>query len=101
MSNRTGSGNQGVRFLKSHLEILRMMFAKSCEPENKDIDEALKFIRDADTESGIEWTLGQEKKVNPFFRLNSDEIRQKVMNDQNLQDQKNLFIKLRSLRDNW
>lgn len=74
-----------------------LMFAKACEPENKDIDEALKFIRDADTENGIEWTLGQEKKVNPFFRLDSPEIHQ----TQNIQDQRNLFIKLRSLRDNW
>ena len=101
-TNRLKKMSDSVVLYPGHDYVLKnLMFAKSCEPENIDIDEALKYIRDADTEKGIEWTLGQEKKVNPFFRLNSDEIRQKVMNDQNMEDEKNLFIKLRALRDNW
>jgi hydroxyacylglutathione hydrolase len=83
-----------------------LMFAKSCEPENVAIDEALKMIRDADTEQGIAWTLGQEKKVNPFFRLNSPEIQEKIIVDDMTLDsrtavERELFRKLRSLRDNW
>ena len=78
-----------------------LQFAKSVEPENKEIDEALRLIQASSTEAGIEWTLGQEKRVNPFFRLNSLELREKVMHDQKLDDQKSLFVKLRSLRDNW
>lgn len=83
-----------------------LLFAKSCEPENKEIDEALKMIRMTDTEQGIGWTLGQEKKVNPFLRLNSAEILDKVLDSKKLLDsgrtkERELFIKLRSLRDNW
>lgn len=83
-----------------------LMFAKACEPENKEIDEALKMIRDADTEKGLAWTLGQEKKVNPFFRLGSAEIQEKVLDGEKLLDsrssiERDLFRKLRSLRDNW
>lgn len=78
-----------------------LQFAQSCEPENKDIDEALRLIKETDTEAGIQWTIGQEKKVNPFFRLNSLELRERVMHDQKQDEQKDLFIKLRKLRDNW
>lgn len=78
-----------------------LQFAKSVEPENREIDEALKLVGASETEAGINWTLGQERKVNPFFRLNSLELREKVMHDQNSEDQKSLFVKLRSLRDNW
>lgn len=74
-----------------------LLFAKSCEPENKDIDEALKYVREADSESGLKWNLGQEKKVNPFFRLDSEEIKDKM----ELDEASAIFKKLRSLRDNW
>jgi hydroxyacylglutathione hydrolase len=90
-----------------HDYVLRnLLFAKSCEPENPAIDEALKFIKDADTETGLVWTLGQEKKVNPFLRLNSEEMRQKLCEDLITLDserevERHLFKKLRSLRDNW
>jgi hydroxyacylglutathione hydrolase len=83
-----------------------LLFAKSCEPENSAIDEALKFVKDADSEVGLEWTLGQEKKVNPFLRLNSEEMRQKLCEDlidldSETEVERHLFKKLRSLRDNW
>lgn len=78
-----------------------LLFAKTCEPENKEIDEALKLVKNSDTEKGIAWTLGQEKKVNPFLRLDSAEIQHQILKDPNNSDQKKLFIQLRSLRDNW
>lgn len=85
-----------------HDYVLRnLLFAKSLEPENKEIDEALRLIKETNTEVGIQWTLGQEKKVNPFFRLNSLELRENVMHDQKELDQKTLFVKIRALRDNW
>lgn len=77
-----------------------LLFAKTCEPENKDIDEALKLVRESDTEQGLEWTLGQEKKINPFLRLDSQEIAEKVMDDKKPLE-RDLFIKLRSMRDVW
>lgn len=78
-----------------------LLFAKSCEPENKAIDEALRLVKSSNTEKGVEWTLGQEKKVNPFLRLDSDEIQHKVLGGAKVSDHKKIFITLRSLRDNW
>ena len=87
-----------VTLYPGHDYVLKnLMFAKSCEPENKDIDEALRFVRESDSEAGMEWTLGQEKKVNPFFRLDSAEIKDKM----GLDEQTEIFKKLRALRDNW
>lgn len=83
-----------------------LMFAKACEPENKAIDEALRLIREADTEEGICWSMGQERKVNPFLRLNSEELRQKIGGKQmglerEQEFERDLFKKLRSMRDVW
>lgn len=90
--------NDDVVLYPGHDYVLKnLMFAKSCEPENKDIDEALKYVRESDSEAGLEWTLGQEKKVNPFFRLDSAEIKDKM----GLNESSEIFRKLRSLRDNW
>jgi hydroxyacylglutathione hydrolase len=81
-------------------------FAKSCEPENPHIDEALLWIKGVETERGVGWTLGQEKKVNPFMRLGSSEIRQKLLPkamalETSLEIKRELFKNLRRLRDNW
>jgi hydroxyacylglutathione hydrolase len=106
-TNRLKKLSDDVVLYPGHDYVLKnLLFAKSCEPENKEIDEALKMIRDADTEIGIAWTLGQEKKVNPFFRLNSHEIQENIMDGEKALDrassvERDLFIKLRSLRDNW
>jgi len=78
-----------------------LLFAKTCESENKEIDEALKLVKNSDTEKGVAWTLGQEKKVNPFLRLDSPEIQHKILKNPKDSDEKKLFIQLRSLRDNW
>ena len=83
-----------------------LLFAKSCEPENQSIDEALKLVKQSDSEKGLRWTLGQEKKVNPFFRLNSEEIRQRLISAEMSLDagpaiEGQLFKTLRSLRDKW
>jgi hydroxyacylglutathione hydrolase len=106
-TNRLKKLPDNVILYPGHDYVLKnLLFAKSCEPENKEIDEALKMVHDADTEQGLAWTLGQEKKVNPFFRLNSAEIQEKVLDGELLLDseasiERDLFTKLRFLRDNW
>ncbi|MBA2405959.1 MAG: MBL fold metallo-hydrolase [Bdellovibrionales bacterium] len=106
-TNRLKKLSDNVVLYPGHDYVLKnLLFAKSCEPENAEIDEALKMIRDADTEAGLAWTLGQEKKVNPFFRLNSAEMQEKIMQDEKELEsehalERNLFKKLRALRDNW
>ena len=81
-----------------------LQFALSIEPSNLDIREYLLKVDQVETEKGLNWTLGDEYKFNPFFRLNSPEIRQKL-NLNTLDDSHNtvrdVFLALRKLRDNW
>lgn len=74
-------------------------FALSVEPENKLIKERLRELNEVKTEDLPAVTLGEELKVNPFFRLNSDEIQKTVSNGS--VNERELFLKLRSLRDQW
>jgi hydroxyacylglutathione hydrolase len=84
----------GHDYRKRNLE-----FALSVEPENKIIKDKLSLLSGHPTEDLEAVTLGEEKKVNPFLRLSSDEIRQTVMKADT--NEKELFIQLRSLRDKW
>jgi hydroxyacylglutathione hydrolase len=91
----------GHDYVRRNLE-----FALSREPENQEIKEALKLVFQIDTEAGMGWSLGQEKKTNPFLRLRSVELRQKLaqLNPALAGPQVNerdLFKQLRNLRDNW
>lgn len=84
----------GHDYRKRNLE-----FALSVEPDNKQIKESLAALSGHPTEDLAPVTMGDEKKVNPFLRLESDEIRQTVMKTDT--NDKDLFIQLRSLRDRW
>ncbi len=84
----------GHDYRKRNLE-----FALSVEPENKIIKAKLDSLSGHPTEEMAPVTLGEEKKVNPFLRLKSDEIRQTVSKPDT--NEKELFIQLRSLRDKW
>jgi len=81
-----------------------LQFALSVEPENADIETFIRHLDQTNSESGLGWTLGDEFKFNPFFRLNSEKIRQKL-NLTQIEDSHNterdVFLKLRKLRDNW
>ncbi len=51
-------------------------------------------------------TLGIEREVNPFLRLKSGELRENLVQELNsledeVQLERNLFYKMRALRDNW
>lgn len=84
----------GHDYRKRNLE-----FALEVEPENKLIQEALYKISKEKTEELPPVTLGEEALVNPFLRLDSDEIREHVM--KNARNEKEIFIQLRHLRDEW
>jgi hydroxyacylglutathione hydrolase len=91
----------GHDYVRRNLE-----FAMTREPGNKHISESIRRLDSLITEEGVGWTLGQEKLINPFLRLGSPEIRQILQeSDPALAtvsaDERDLFKKLRSLRDNW
>ena len=83
-----------------------LLFAQRWEPDNPSIKEALRYVESIPTESGLNWTLGQERAVNPFLRLNSPEIRQNLSLlekecENPFESERIVFKKLRSLRDQW
>lgn len=76
-------------------------FALSVEPENPNLQARMaevKTLRDQNRPT-LPTLLSDELKVNPFLRLNSPEIRQKL-NMQSASDEA-IFAKLRSLKDNF
>lgn len=76
-----------------------LQFALSVEPENKEIQERLKELSGVVTEDLPPATIEDELKVNPFFRLNSPEIQETVLTRKG--NERELFLKLRTLRDKW
>ena len=89
----------GHDYVKRNLE-----FALQCEPENRIIQARLKEIAGEPVGKRRNFSLAQEKEVNPFLRLSSQGVRQNL-NEPEIHDEelfkKHLFHKLRSLRDKW
>lgn len=85
----------GHDYRKRNLE-----FARSLEPENKVIREKLETYPEMDPSELIPLTLGEEKLVNPFLRLNSEELIANILPDTG-KNERELFIQLRRLRDQW
>lgn len=76
-----------------------LRFALSVEPENFSVQEKLKETLETDADHRRTMTLGDEKKYNPFFRLDSEEIKKNI--DGSVSSKRELFRTLRSLRDRW
>jgi hydroxyacylglutathione hydrolase len=84
----------GHDYRKRNLE-----FALQVEPENPHIQNELYRLRNHSTEDLPPSTIGEEKMVNPFLRLDSQEIRESI--GKTNVNEKDVFIQLRSLRDQW
>ena len=91
----------GHDYIQKNLE-----FASSLEPDNKKIRELLLDIKQEAVDERRAVTLGIEREVNPFLRLKSGELRENLVQELNsledeVQLERNLFYKMRALRDNW
>jgi hydroxyacylglutathione hydrolase len=84
----------GHDYRKRNLE-----FALNVEPKNKAIKERLLELKEVQTENLAPVTLAEEMKVNPFLRLDSQEIKENI--GEKVLNSKEVFIKLRDLRDHW
>ncbi len=72
-----------------------LYFAQSLEPNNRDITIAInQMIAHACT---LPSTIGQEKRINPYFRTHLPEIQKKLGFNDSFQS----FKKMRSLKDTW
>ena len=91
----------GHDYITTNLE-----FTLSREPNNtkaKTLLEDLEATHDPD--NAMITTLGEEKEVNTFFRLHNPEIIEKLREEfpdlSSKPDTKEVFLKLRELRNNW
>jgi hydroxyacylglutathione hydrolase len=83
-----------------------LLFAETLEHENPAIREELKRARAFEAQNREELTLAEEMKYNPFFRLDSEEIRESLGKARNSvaeveSDKRDLFRQIRKLRDIW
>jgi len=84
----------GHEYLENNLN-----FTLSLEPTNQDAKEWLERVKKTDPcINPLTTTIGDEKKFNTFFRLDNQEIRKNVGN---LDNDKDVFAALRTLRNSW
>ncbi len=90
----------GHEYLSRNLE-----FTLDREPDNREAAALLARCRDADPASAVVTTLGEEKRINTFFRLQSPTViarlREVFPEIGESPDAKTVFLKLRELRNRW
>ena len=89
-----------VKIYPSHDYLLNNLeFALTIEPKNESIKNLIEKRKKQDLDNQfIQTDLGLEKKINPFLRLNAKTIVEKFSD---LNTEKERFIAIRKLRDNW
>ncbi|HTY51502.1 MAG TPA: MBL fold metallo-hydrolase [Steroidobacteraceae bacterium] len=82
-----------------------LRFTLDREPGNTEAAALLERVREAPAESAPVTTLGQEKRVNTFFRLQNPAViarlRQAFPDLPEHPDARTVFVKLRELRNRW
>lgn len=78
-------------------------FSLSMEPENHFAKELLDQVKEQSPEQRLVTTMATEKKMNPFFRLDNQQIinRLKSQFTDTKTDPESVFMGLRSIRDKW
>jgi hydroxyacylglutathione hydrolase len=82
-----------------------LAFTLDREPGNADAAKALAMAKDHDPAAARVTTLGEEKRVNAFLRLQNPEIiarlRERFPEISEKPDARTVFVKLRELRNSW
>jgi hydroxyacylglutathione hydrolase len=90
----------GHDYIQNNLE-----FTIDREPDNEIAKSLLTQLEGYDPSQPMVTSLGLEKKVNTFFRLNSEsvitQLRDKFSDLPEVLDEKTVFVKLRELRNDW
>lgn len=82
-----------------------LRFTLDREPANRDARDLLDTAAAQDPNNAMVTTLGQEKSINTFFRLQNPEVIARLMDQYpdlgDSPDAKTVFLKLRELRNQW
>lgn len=82
-----------------------LRFTLDREPDNSDAEALLRQVDDQDPDAALISTLGQEKTINTFFRLQSPTViarlREAFPDLSETPSSKDVFLKLRELRNSW
>jgi len=84
----------GHDYLINNLE-----FALDREPDNQQAQQLLEKVFDQDPSQPYVTTLGLEKQINPFLRLDQPTIKQRLADSE--LDAKQVFLQLRAKRNQW
>lgn len=80
-------------------------FTLDREPDNDAARELLEACRDQDPQDALVTTLGREREINTFFRLDSPSLIARLAEEfpeiGDSPDPKTVFLKLRELRNSW
>ena len=80
-------------------------FTLDREPDNEEARTLLDKVKDQDPHNGVVTTLGLEKEINAFFRLHSPTViarlRQAFPDMPDEPTPKEVFVRLRALRNDW
>jgi hydroxyacylglutathione hydrolase len=90
----------GHEYLARNLE-----FTLDREPSNREAAAVLEKARDHDPAQALVTTLGEEKRINTFFRLQSPQViarlRARFPDLPEQPDARTVFVRLRELRNRW
>ena len=82
-----------------------LAFTLDREPDNAAAARMIEDYEDQDPEDALVTTLGQEKLINTFFRLQNSSVIEKLVSDfpeiGDNPDARTVFLKLRELRNSW
>ncbi len=97
---------EGTQIYPGHDYIVNNLeFTLSREPDNSKAESLLDSIREQDPDRAMVTTLAQEKEVNTFFRLQNPTIiarlREEFPDISDAPTARDVFIKLRELRNSW
>jgi hydroxyacylglutathione hydrolase len=82
-----------------------LRFTLDREPDNKVAEELLGKYADQDPANALVTTVGDERNINTFFRLDSkaviERLREAFPSMSKTPDPRDVFLRLRELRNKW
>jgi len=95
-----------TRIFPGHDYLLNnLAFTLDREPDNVAATQLLQRYRDQDPDDALVTTIGQEKEINTFFRLQKPTVVERLQEDfpelGDSPDARSVFLKLRELRNSW